>query len=334
MKIELKDKIKNLKDIFKIRKLQLAFCLIIFISAAMFASGIFTNLIKSPQEKQEQEPVPSVSIGCDGVLWKDVELELAASIQNINKPYFNWTIDGKDAGSIQKINQKLEVGDHQIVLNVTFDNKTLTAKQTTVVIDSADGISIRNFAASKNQWGFQTVYKGVDFGVNGVTVSVDSLSSAEVNGCGFISSSPLPAGDYSWTAMYRGKTIASGTFNLKEVSEIKITRIVVAASYNAGDTVNGIIVIKNTGSAVIKSFDIKTLIVNNNYAWMGDKARREYLDHYNSDIKPGEIYEVPITVTIPEKVSGIRPSGRYSITVSLILKGQITDTKIVNTEVK
>jgi hypothetical protein len=332
LQIELKEKIKNLNNIIKIRKLQLAFALIIFVSAAMFATGILTNLIKSPQEKQE--PAPSVSIGCDRVLWNDVKLELAASIQNINKPYFNWSIDGKYAGDIQKINQKLEVGDHQIVLNVTFDNKTLTAKQTTVVIDSVDGISIRNSAASKNQWGFQTVYKGINFGVNEMTVTVDSLPPAQVNDCGFISSSPLPAGDYTWTAMYQGKIIASGTFNLKEVSEIKIARIEVAPSYNAGDTVNGKIVIKNTGSAVVKSFDIKTLVVNNNYAWMGDKARREYLDQYNSDIKPGEIYEVPITVTIPEKVSGIRPSGRYSITVSLIFNGQMMDTKIVNTEVK
>ncbi len=328
----MKDKIENLKNIFKIKKLQVAVALIIFFSAAIFATGILTSLIKPPQEKPE--PIPSVSIGCDRVLWKDGELELTASIQNINKPSFNWTVDGKDTGNTQKIIKKLEVGEHQVVLNVAFDNKTLTAKQTTVVIDSVDGISIRDSAATKNQWGFQTVYKGKNFGVKGATVSVDSLSQGEVNGCGFISSSPLLAGDHAWTAMYQGKTIASGTFTLKEVSEIKITKIEIAPSYNAGDTVNGKIVIKSTGSAVVKGFDIKTLVVNNNYAWMGDKAKREYLDKYNSDLKPGEVYEVPITVTIPEKVSGIRPSGRYSITVTLILNGQTMDTKIVNTEVK
>ncbi len=329
----MKDKIENLKNNLKIKKLHITLALIIIISAAaVLAAGFFLDLKNASQEKPK--PIPSVSIGCDLVLWMGTELQLNASIQNINKPSFNWTIDGKNAGSTQKINQKLEVGDHQIVLNVTFDNKTLIAKQTTVVIDSVDVISIRDSPASKNQWGFQTGYKGKIFGVKGVTVSVDSLSPAEVNGCGFISSNPLLAGDHAWTAMYQGKIIASGTFVLKEVSEIKITKIEVAPSYNAGDTVNGKILIKNTGSAVVKGFDIKTLVVNNNYAWMGDKAKREYFDQYTSDLKPGEVYEVPITVTIPEKVSGIRPSGRYSITVTLILNGQMMDTKIVNTEVK
>ena len=329
----MKDKIQNFKNNLKIKKLHIALVMIILVSAAaVLATGFFLDLKKSSQEKPK--PIPSVSIGCDMVLWKNGELELTASVQNINKPSFNWTIDGKDAGSTQKINQKLDVGEHQVVLNTAFENKTLTAKQTTVVIDSVEGISIKDSAASKNQWGFQTLHKGRNFGIKGVTVSVDSISQGEVNGCGFISSKSLLAGDHAWTAMYQGKNIASGTFSLKEVSEIKISRIEVAPSYNAGDTVNGKIIIKSTGSAVVKGFNIKTLVVNNNYAWMGDKAKREYFDQYGSDLKPGEVYEVPITVIIPEKVSGIRPSGRYSITVSLILNGQTMDTKIVNTEVK
>ena len=44
-------------------------------------------------------------------------------------------------------------------------------------------------------------------------------------------------------------------------------------------------------------------------------------------------YEIPIQMTIPEKVSGIRPSGKYTITVNLLLQGKTVDTKIVTTQV-
>jgi len=329
----LKEKINNFKNIItriKRKKLYLALALAVLILAAAMGAGILSSLIKPPEKK----PVPSVSIGCDRVLWKDTELELTASTQNINKPVFNWTVDGKDAGSSQKLKVIFGLGKHPIVLKVFFESKTLYANQTTIVIDSVDGVSVRDSAASKNQWGFQTMYQGKNYGVKGVTISVDSSEPSEVNACGYLSSNSLMAGDHTWKALYQGKTIGSGTFNVKEVSEVKITKIDVAPGYNAGDTVHGKIFIQNTGSAIVKGFEIKTLVVNNNYAWMGDKAKREYTDQYSSDLKPGEVYEVPITVTIPEKVSGIRPSGRYSITVTLKLNGQTTDTRAVSTEVK
>ncbi|HEY9205015.1 MAG TPA: hypothetical protein VIO58_03750 [Candidatus Methanoperedens sp.] len=328
----MKDIIKNFRYQLNKRNLSIALALILFLSAVVLAAFIFPAIQKRFQEKQK--PVPSVSIGCDRVLWKDTELELVASTQNINAPHFNWTVDGKVAGDGQKLSKKFEVGEHHIVLDVFFDNKTLTARQTTIVIDSAEGVSLRGSQASKNQGGFQTTYNGKDSGVEGVSISVDGETPSEVNTCGFLSTKPLMAGDHTWIAGYQGKTIASGTFNIKEAGEIRINRIDVAKSYNAGDTVNGKIIIMNTGSIPVRDFDIRTLVVNNNYAWMGDKAKREYYDRYSSDMKPGEVYEVPITVTIPEKVGGIRPSGKYSITVSLILNNQAVDTKIVNTEVR
>lgn len=76
------------------------------------------------------------------------------------------------------------------------------------------------------------------------------------------------------------------------------------------------------------------IAVNHKYEWMGDVARKEYSSQYRSEIKPGETYEIPIHITIPEKVSGIKPSGKYTITVNLILQGKITDTKAVDTEVR
>ncbi len=41
-----------------------------------------------------------------------------------------------------------------------------------------------------------------------------------------------------------------------------------------------------------------------------------------------------VIIFIQHKVSGIRPSGKYTITVSLIMEGKVVDKKTVNTEVK
>lgn len=282
---------------------------------------------------QEKAPAPSVSLGCDRVVWKDTELELQASVSNIKTPYFQWKIDSNAAGNVTKLKKKFEPGEHKVVLNVSFGSQMLQANQTITVIDSTEGIGLRDFQASKNQWGFQTTYREKDAGVKGVKISIDSLPYREVNPCGKLSTKGLLAGKHEWKAEYRGKTIASGNFALKEVSEIKIERISINKSYRAGDTVDGKIILKNTGTTVIKGFEIKTVIINRNYEWMGDKAKKESSSQYNSEIKPGEAYEIPIRVTIPEKVGGIRPSGIYTITVSLALDGKTVDTKVANTKV-
>jgi len=82
---------------------------------------------------------------------------------------------------------------------------------------------------------------------------------SEVNACGYLSSKALMAGDYIWKAMYQGNTIGSGKFNIKEVNEVKITRLDIAKSYTAGSTVNAKIVVVNTGSTMVTGFEIKTL---------------------------------------------------------------------------
>lgn len=304
----LKENTRIFKTILpKTKKHHIILILAMLILTSISGAALLLHKDKIPLEK----PAPSVSIGCDRVLWKNTELELAASIQNINKPLFEWIVDGRSAGKLQKLGQKFDMGEHRVVLNVSFDNTTLTANRTIIVVDSVDGISLRDSTASKNQWGFQTTYRGKVVGVKGVMVSIDSLPKAEVNPCGSLSTKPLFAGEHTWLAQLQGFTIGSGTFNLKEVSEIKIARVDVAPSYTAGSTVNGKIILKNTGSTAVTGFDIKTVAVNNNYAWMGDKAKKEFSDKYNADIKPGETYEIPVRVTIPEKVSVIRPSGRY-----------------------
>ncbi|MDO8727814.1 MAG: hypothetical protein Q7J35_17290 [Candidatus Methanoperedens sp.] len=321
------------KDRIKIKKLQatiiLAAIIVLVLGAFALGQGLFG------EEKTLEKPKPpAVSIGCDRVVWEGTELEITASTQNIKAPQFNWTSDGKYAGSGQKLINKFDMGEHRIMLTVTFDNKTLTANQTTIGIDSTQGVSVRDSSATNNQWGFQTQYNSKNSGVKGLTVSVDSSMPSEVNECGHLASKALMAGDHTWNATFQGNSIGSGKFNIKEVSEVKITSLNIAKSYTAGSTVNAKIVIVNTGSTIVTGFEIRTLAVNNNYAFMGDKAKKEYVDQYKTDLKPGVSYDIPIGFTIPEKVSGIRPSGKYTITVSLVLNGQVVDKKIVNTEVK
>lgn len=334
LKDKIKEKIRNLnfiKPLIKIKKIHI---IVVLAAFAIFVLSAFALSQGFLGEEQTTEKPPSVSIGCDQVVWDGTELEITASTQNINDPRLNWTVDGKSAGSGTDITKKFDIGEHRIMLTVTFDNKTLTANQTTIVIDSTEGVSLRDSFDSKNQWGFQTQYNSKNSGVKGVTVSVDSSTPSVVNACGYLASTALMAGDHTWNAMFHGKNIGSGKFNIKEVSEVKITRLDIAKSYTAGSTVNAKIFIVNTGSTIVTGFDIRTLAVNNNYAFMGDKAKKEYIDQYKTDLKPGVSYEIPIGFTIPEKVSGIRPSGKYTITISIVLNGQVVDKKIVNTEVK
>jgi hypothetical protein len=293
-------------------------------------SGFILNSKKPVIEK----PKPSIDIGCDKVFWKKTQTELIASTKNIDNPVFQWTIDENSAGNTSRFTHEFDTGEHKVLLNVSFGNKTLEAKQDIIVIDSIDGIALQGSQASKNQWGFQTTYRAKNFGVKDVSVSVDSLPPARVSTCGYLATKELLAGKHVWKAYYQGEIIASGSFILKEINEIMISKVEVGPVYMAGDTVKGKVIFKNTGSLVIKEFELKTLIVNNNFAWMGDKARREYSNKYESDIKPGESFEITIEAPIPEKVSGVRPSGKYSITLSAILNGQITDSKVVSTEVK
>ena len=306
-----------------------AYVLIILLIAASSAVVMYTHFSPMQNQPQPQPPDPYVSIGCDRVLWNDDEIELLATTRDIDKPEFEWIIDGM----VVENADNLALGEHQVILNVNFGDQTLQAKKTIIVIDSTNGVSLNDFQYSKNQWRFQTLYQEKQFGVKNVLISVDSSTPKEVNSCGNLITKPLFAGEHTWQAKYQGNVIASGSFDLKETSDIKISSIEIASRYTAGDTVNGKIVLTNMGSTTITGFEIETLVINHKYEWMGDQAKKEYHDKYTSQLKPGGKYNIPIRVTIPEKVSGIRPTGSYSITINLILNNQIIDTKVANTEV-
>lgn len=287
----------------------------------------------NPMEKS-QPKLPSISLGCDRVIWDSTKLKLEASIQNIKNPKFQWYVDNKLSGKDQTLEQIFSIGKYKISLSVlSNDTKTLKDNISVLVVNSTNGVSVKD-SQEKNEWTFQTIYDKKKIGVEGVEIYVDSSpKKIMVDDCGHVSV-PLLAGEHTWKAQYRGIIIGTGNFTLKEVKEIKISKINIDREYKVGDTVEGKITAKNTGTTTMKGFDIKTVAINNKYKWMGDVAKREYYDKYDAQLNPGDKYDIIVKVTIPKEVKGIAPTGRYSITISLISNDKVVDTKIVDTEVK
>lgn len=286
--------------------------------------------------EKSQPKLPSISLGCNRVIWDGTKLKLEGSIQNIKNPKFQWYIDNKLSGQDQTLEQMFAIGKYKISLNVLSnsnnDNKTLKDNISILVINSSNGVSVKD-SQSKNEWAFQTIYDKKKMGVEGVEIYIDSSPKYMVDDCGYVSV-PLFAGEHTWKAQFRGIIIGTGNFTLKEVKEIKISKVDIDKEYKLGDTVEGKITAKNTGTTTMKGFDIKTVAINNKYKWMGDVAKREYYDKYDVQLNPGDKYDIIVRVAIPKEVKGIAPTGKYSITISLVSNDKVVDTKIVNTEVK
>jgi len=115
--------------------------------------------------------------------------------------------------------------------------------------------------------------------------------------------------------------------------KIKITRIDVEGSYHVGDTVNGKIFLQNIGTLPVKSYSLKTIVVNHKFEWMGDISKKEFLTNFDDEMKPGDSVEVPVHVKIPEKVTGIKPVGDYSITIQLLVNNKVEEVQTVKTVV-
>lgn len=121
---------------------------------------------------------------------------------------------------------------------------------------------------------------------------------------------------------------------MNETAGLKITGLKAEQRYKAGDTVKGTINLENRGTMIIKGFDIRIVAVNENYAWMGAIAKREFYDRHDQELIPGQRCEISIGVKIPESISGIRPSGKYTITITAMLKDQtIADSRSISIQV-
>lgn len=66
---------------------------------------------------------------------------------------------------------------------------------------------------------------------------------------------------------------------------------------------------------------------------MGDISKKEFASDFDYELKQGNSLEIPVRVTIPEKVSGVRPAGDYSITIQLFINNNVQETQTVKTVV-
>lgn len=117
------------------------------------------------------------------------------------------------------------------------------------------------------------------------------------------------------------------------MEKLKISNLRIAPNYKTGDTISTELVVINVGTVDIDGFKIETLIINNKYAWMGDKAKREYSFDYSDTLRPGETAKLPIVATIPEKVNGIRPTGTYTINFEMTYSSDASSSITLETKV-
>ncbi len=276
---------------------------------------------------------PSVSIGCSRVVWKDTEVHLSATT-SFRTAKFEWSIGNKTVGTERNLAYTFAPGENTIIVKAESGNDSLQDETRIIVVNSTEGILAEAVAGSmSNERVFMTKFNDATYYIDRVSVVLDGKDMGTIPECRRMTVSGLAAGAHTWKAALQGRDIGSGSFNLESVTQIKITKIDIAGSYRAGDTVNARIYLLNTGTVPVNQFSIKALAVNHNFEWMGDIAKKEFTSDFDYELKQGNSVEIPVQVTIPEKVSGIRPAGDYSITIQLIINNNVQETQTVKTVV-
>jgi hypothetical protein len=312
--------------------------LIVVVAAVSLHQHYVQKQMVGGEQTEPDKLEPQISAGCSQVVWEGNEVELHASTRNIENPTFVWfSSSEKEVLSTQRaLTHVFDLGEHIILLNVTSgdDEKTLGARTKVIVIDRVENISVGVTAgALHNERIFQTNYLGSNILIKGVRINVDGSEYDKMHGCGRISVTGLSAGTHRWTATYRGDIVSNGTLNLAEITEFRIKEVSIAPKYHVGDMVDAKLVVQNSGTAPIDKFVVKVRIVNPKYEWMGDIAKPEYRTEYNYALSPGQQKDIPVRAKIPERVGVVKPTGKYSITIDLLIDDEVTDSKTVKTEV-
>lgn len=328
-------------DLGKLRKKHIIL-IIIFILEGAVAYGLWTLYYASqPQEysaSTEKTPAkyvfkPDVSIGCSRVVWKDAGVHLAAST-NLRSAQFQWLLENKSIGTERELVYSFAAGEHNILLKATSGNDSVQDEILIIAVNSTEGISADAATGSmSNERVFITKFKDAMYDVDGVSIILDNKDMGTIPECRKLTVSGLYAGSHTWKATFNGKDIGSGSFKLEPETRIKITRVDIAGNYRAGDTVKGTIYLQNWGTVPVKAFSIRTLVVNHKFEWMGDVAKKDFTNIFDYELVPGAPVEIPVSVQIPEKISGLRPAGDYTITIQLIVNNNVMETQSVNTVV-
>ncbi len=276
---------------------------------------------------------PSVRIGCDRVVWEDTEVHLTAST-NLRKPVFQWSIENKTIGTGRNMVYTFSSGQNTVLLKAASGNESAQDEIEITVVNSTQDISTHAVPGGMgSERVFMTKFNDAEYYIDGVSIIQDGKDLGTIPECRKMTVSGLPAGAHTWKATYRGKEVGGGSFNLESFARIKITRIDIAGSYRAGDTVEGRIHLQNTGTVPVKEYALKTLVVNHKFEWMGDVSKQEFVSTFDYELKPGDAVEIPVRVQIPETINGIRPSGDYSITIQLMINNGVVETQTVKTVV-
>ncbi len=326
-------------DLKKLTKKQILL-IIIFAVEGIAAYGIWSlyfapdhqdNGTQGAQSKYVYKP--SVSIGCSRVVWEDTQVHLSAST-NMRSALLQWEMGNKTIGTERNLVYTFMPGENNLILKAVSGNDSARDEIQIIVVNSTKDISAEAVPGSMvNERVFLTKIKNAQYYIDGVSVTLDGKDMSAIPECRKPTVSGLLPGTHTWKAGFHGKEIGSGSFKLDSVTELKITRIDIAGRYQAGDTVDGKIFLQNTGTVPVKDYAIKTLVVNHKFEWMGDIAKKEFDSTFDYELKPGDSVQIPVRVKIPEKVSGIKPVGDYSITVQLIMNNKVQQTKEVKTVV-
>jgi hypothetical protein len=104
--------------------------------------------------------------------------------------------------------------------------------------------------------------------------------------------------------------------------------------YNRGDTVNGYVEIKNTGSTVINDGTISVSVSRNVPILGAMRLGGKDITLNNLNIRPGETMRKDFSETIPAEFAGLSTAGRYRVTATVTLDGKNAGTFTKDVEIK
>lgn len=290
-----------------------------------------------PKEKPDtkESSTPVLNIGCSRVVWAGEPIDLHAAMTSIaGNASYQWWINGVFQSDGGQMTTTFPEGLHNIHVEAHYETLTLENDIIITAISSTSGISIKPVPSeSYGAWRFQSYLNSETVNMPGIQVSLNGQLAGTSKSCSPVSTIGFRAGSYTWSAQYHGKTVGNGTFNVPATSELIISRIDIQPSYRAGDTISSVLVVTNVGTLDVDGFLVRTTVINNKYAYMGDVATREYSTDYTKIIIPGESVHIPINTRIPEKIKGIRPTGQYTINLAMTYAGGKTKTTTLFTKV-
>ncbi|MDF1556750.1 MAG: hypothetical protein P1P80_01005 [ANME-2 cluster archaeon] len=276
-----------------------------------------------------------LDIGCSRVVWVDETTSLSAAVSNMaGAVTYQWWIDGKHWGEGNTLTTTFSKGLHTIHAEANNGEQTLQKNITIRSVGSVEGISVDPIPSeSYGMWRFQAYLDGDPTNIPGIQVSFNNQLADSSRPCSPANIIGVRAGSYTWVAKYHDQIVGSGTIEVPSIQKLKIFRIDIEPTYRTGDTISSILVVTNVGTQDIAGFHVRTYVLNNKYAYMGDAAAREFTFDYSKNIKPGELAQIPINAHIPEKVKGIRPTGRYTIDLEISYGSGKTTSITLYTEV-